>query len=172
MEIGRMKLFYSLLFAITILLFINACGIIQKTKLDNEVRRLCAIDGGITVYETVLLPAEKFAKDGTIVIPAKWLSQLGDAYYYERTTYYEKKGDPEMWRSHTKIIRWSDGKLLGEMISYTRSGGGMLGVWNPSTLRCPADAGLDDLSKQIFFTDRREIMQHNEQKEQIDNLSK
>ena len=32
----------------------------SKSELDAEVKRLCAIDGGIKVYERVALPEEKF----------------------------------------------------------------------------------------------------------------
>jgi hypothetical protein len=38
----------------------------EKDRLDREVKRLCAIDGGITVYETVKLPAERFDGYGQI----------------------------------------------------------------------------------------------------------
>ncbi|UJP03539.1 MAG: hypothetical protein LZF85_03550 [Nitrosomonas sp.] len=38
----------------------------EKARLDREVDRLCAIDGGIKVYETVVLPADKFDKSGRI----------------------------------------------------------------------------------------------------------
>lgn len=43
----------------------------SKSELDSEVKRLCAIDSGIKVYETVKLPAEIFDKWGVIKIPIK-----------------------------------------------------------------------------------------------------
>lgn len=38
----------------------------EKARLDKEVDRLCAIDGGIKVYETVLLPPDKFNQWGEV----------------------------------------------------------------------------------------------------------
>ena len=39
-----------------------ASGPIVKAALDDEISRLCAIDGGVKVYEIVTLPADKFNK--------------------------------------------------------------------------------------------------------------
>ena len=38
----------------------------RKFYYDAEVRRLCAIDGGVKVYETVKLPADKFNQWGQV----------------------------------------------------------------------------------------------------------
>lgn len=38
----------------------------SKGQLDDEVKRLCAIDGGIKVYETVRLPAKNFETKGCV----------------------------------------------------------------------------------------------------------
>lgn len=55
----------------------------EKDRLDREVKRLCAIDGGIRVYETVTLPAGKFDQYGQISVPYKENVKLGDEYYYD-----------------------------------------------------------------------------------------
>ena len=53
---------------IILLLFVSsivyATFFSEKARLDREVDRLCAIDGGIRVYETVQLPSDKFNKWG------------------------------------------------------------------------------------------------------------
>ncbi len=54
-----MKTFFAFL---SMLSLTAACAGPSKGQLDDEVRRLCAIDGGIKVYETVQLPAEKFVR--------------------------------------------------------------------------------------------------------------
>ena len=36
----------------------------RKAQMDKEVDRLCAVDGGIKVYETVKLPADQFNEWG------------------------------------------------------------------------------------------------------------
>jgi hypothetical protein len=38
----------------------------QRYRLDREVDRLCAIDGGVHIYETVTLPKENFGPNGEV----------------------------------------------------------------------------------------------------------
>ncbi len=52
----------------------------EESWLDREVKRLCAIDGGIKVYETVKLLAEKFTKGEFILIPYRKTAKLSDKY--------------------------------------------------------------------------------------------
>jgi hypothetical protein len=59
-----MKIFF---FFSVILFLLTACASgSSKRELDAEVDRLCAIDGGIRVYETVTLPPDKFNERGEI----------------------------------------------------------------------------------------------------------
>ncbi|GIX28412.1 MAG: hypothetical protein KatS3mg123_2293 [Burkholderiales bacterium] len=46
------------------LLLMASCATQTQMALDAEVRRLCAIDGGIRVYEQVKLPADGFDRWG------------------------------------------------------------------------------------------------------------
>ena len=131
-------------------LIVYATFFTEKARLDREVKRLCAIDGGIKVYETVKLPAERFDQNGQIRVPAKWLAEPGDEYYYESSTYYLKQGNPDMDQSHYKLYRVADSKLLGELIRYSRRGGDIPGPWHPSSFGCPKETGINDLEKQIF----------------------
>lgn len=122
----------------------------EKVRLDEEVRRLCAKDGGIKVYETVKLPAEKFDEYGVVRVPSKRDAKGSDGYYYERDTTYLKTGDPAMWRSHHRIIRSSDGKVLGESIHYARRGGDIPGPWHESSFGCPYIGTQPSLENSIF----------------------
>lgn len=122
----------------------------SKSELDAEVKRLCAIDGGIKVYETVRLPAERFDKYGGIRVPLKKYASPSDEYYYESSMSYLRKGNPEMWRSHYKVYRRFDNKLLGEAITYARRGGDLPGPWHDSSFGCPIHADISDLNKQVF----------------------
>jgi hypothetical protein len=138
------KIIFVLLISITV----YAMFFSEKARLDREVDRLCAIDGGIKVYETVKLPAEKFDQYGQIRVPAKWLAKPEDEYYYEGTTKYLIKGNPELLQLRTQMYRRSDDRLLGESILYVRRGGDMPGPWHPSSFSCP---GSTDLSRRIFI---------------------
>lgn len=110
-----------ILFLLFVFPFVTACGMFQKAKLDDEVRRLCAIDGGIKVYETAKLPADRFEKDGSIYIPPKQRAKPEGGYYYESSRPYLKKeirkcGSPtisyieylnlgdERWESVTSVL--------------------------------------------------------------------
>lgn len=132
-------------------LTVYAAYFTEKDRLDREVERLCAIDGGIKVYETVKLPAERFDQYGQISIPYKENVKPEDEYYYESSTVYLIKGSPELRKYFSKIYRRSDDRLLGESTSYSRIGGDMPGPWQPSSFMCPADEGFNYLMKQIFI---------------------
>ena len=144
-----MKKFIVLLIVLPII-YVNFFS--EKAQLDREVKRLCKIDGGITVYETVTLPAERFNKDGRIRILAKWLAKPDDEYFYIDGTHYIKRGNPDLVQYHSKVYRQSDEKLLGEIINYSRRGGDMPGPWHPSSFMCPKETNVD-LEKQIFIKD-------------------
>ncbi len=58
----------------------------EKARLDREVERLCAIDGGVKVYETVTLPPDKFDKKyGQINFyrPTQGENALGPEYIFK-----------------------------------------------------------------------------------------
>ena len=135
----------------------------EKARWDREVNRLCAIDGGVRVYETVTLPPEKFNKWGEINFyrPTQKENTLGPEYIYQWEIQYYKNGNPvlhgaqeiAMRRDYIKIIRKSDLKLLGEFVSYHRAGGDLPGPWMPSSYQCPEKLQANEsiLLKQIFL---------------------
>ena len=124
-----------------------------KTKLDREVDRLCAIDGGVHIYQTVTLPKENFGPDGEVFPQYRGLRSDRGGYGSEYVARYGDKvlvtGDPALGRIQTSIVRLSDQKVLGELIVYKRSGGDMPGPWEPSSYACPPGP-IYNLSRQIF----------------------
>lgn len=142
---------FIVFFVFTGFAFISLTGC-EKYHLDAEVRKLCAKDGGIKIYEKVELPAEKFDKYGNARIPSKEDASPFDDYFYLREIKYLEKGDPEMWQTHVKIIRRKDEKVLGESIRYTRRGGDIPGPWHPSSFICPdIKKTSPSLEKSIFI---------------------
>lgn len=117
--------------------------------LDQQVREMCAKDGGVKVYETVELTPDLLDWAGRIHIPAKEKAKTEDKYYAEWDTYYYQKGNPEIWRDHIRIIRHIDGEIMGEAVGYSRRGGGLSGPWHPSSFRCPEKW---DLEPSIFIS--------------------
>ena len=122
----------------------------RKYYYDWQVEKLCAKDGGVKVYETVKLPADKFDKYGGVRIPAKKDAKPLDEYYIESDIRYYQQGNPELWRLHFRIVRRVDKKLLGEATSYARRGADIPGPWHPSSFGCPDRADITDLKKQVF----------------------
>lgn len=132
-----------------LIVVINVSGC-EKVRLDEEVRRLCAIDGGVKVYETVILPAERFDKYGVVHIPLKEMATPKDDYFYEQKVTYLARGNPELWRTHFRIVRRTDGMVLGESISYTRRGGDIPGPWQASSLVCPNPVNRKSVEQLVF----------------------
>ncbi|MHB1619264.1 MAG: hypothetical protein ACYCTY_04665 [Sulfuricella sp.] len=126
----------------------------EKLWLDHQVRDLCAKDGGVRVYETVTLPSEKFNQWGqpNFNIPVTPYNKLKDAdeYYLEWEIANIKRGNPSLERSHFRLIRRSDQKLLGESVSYSRGGGGLPGPWHESSFICPESTKHKSLESSIF----------------------
>jgi hypothetical protein len=136
------------------LIFLSAFALVgclrEKDRLDAQVREMCAKDGGAKVYEQVALPAEKFDEFGVVIVPIKASAKAWDEFFYEWDITYYKKGNPEMWRSHFKLTRRADGKLLGESVAYSRRGGDFPGPWHDSSYGCPKDQGMPFVKKQVF----------------------
>ena len=122
----------------------------EKHRLDEEVRRLCAKDGGVKVYETVKFTPKLLDRFGRIWIPSIEDANESDEYYYVSEKVYLYGGktsqieEAVMWRDHDQVIRRSDGKILGESVYYARRGGDIPGPWHPSHFGCPElkDLGL------------------------------
>lgn len=123
----------------------------EKYALDRQMEELCKLDGGIVVYETVLLPPSRFNADGSLVpvVPHREgmpLAEhlLGKDYAIERTFKTIKEGEPfgkmlsegRLERYQAVVRRISDKKVLAVEISYSRVGGEI--TFNrPSNNFCP-----------------------------------
>jgi hypothetical protein len=126
--------------ALGVSFLLSGCATPLQAELDAEVRRLCAIDGGVTVYERIMLPPERFDQRGLVHIPEKKRARPADDYFYELNYHYYRKSpynDPALWRTEHLIIRSVDGKVLAKSIRYTRRGADMPGLGHPSTFSCP-----------------------------------
>lgn len=122
----------------------------EKAQLDEEVKRLCAKDGGIRIYETVKLASDKFDEFGNPTIPSKEKAKVEDDYFFVREAQYLRTGNPEMWRTRHQIVRRADGKIMGESIRYSRRGGDMPGPWHESSFTCPEIGTQPSLEQSVF----------------------
>lgn len=132
---GGMKKRWLLCAAIAVLL--TGC---EKARLDDEVDRLCRIDGGIRVYETVKLPKEYFDERG---VPVERV--IDDRAYYGGGRFVTEAedrtliaGNPDLRRIEIRFVRLSDHAVLGRSVSYTRRGGDIPNPFHPSHYSCPS----------------------------------
>lgn len=134
-------------------LVLSGCATPTQMMLDAEVKRLCAIDGGIKVYETVALSQDQFNQWGQVNFPIrnKNDAKSDDHYYYEWDIKYYKKGNPELSRGNFKLVRQKDKKILGESIYYGRGGGDINGPWHDTSFRCPSDVDISILKMRVFI---------------------
>jgi hypothetical protein len=121
-----------------------------KAHYDRQVRELCAKDGGVRVYETVRLPVLEFEL---------WRNSGGfsdnkpmDSYFSNLEINHIRWGNPDLMRYNYRIVRRSDGKVLGESIRYVRSGGDLPGPWERGTsFSCPPQLDFSrKLQSSIF----------------------
>jgi hypothetical protein len=126
----------------------------EKWRLDQQVKELCAKDGGIRVYETVKVPVDQFDEQGNIRFyqAARNEDALGPEYLYLRSQEFYRKGNPQMSRIHLRVVRKADGKTLGQSTYYERGGGDLPGPWSESSYVCPevSEAGGLALFRHVF----------------------
>ena len=119
---------------------------------DWQVRKLCAKDGGVKVYEAVELPAEKYNEyaNKNWILPNKAKAKSSDEYFIEREIIYYHRDNPQVTRQLTRIVRRSDGKVLGEYIRYGRGGGDLPGFGEGSSFSCADIVRPPSLATSIF----------------------
>lgn len=148
---------------ILVVLSLTGC---EKVALDRQVDELCKKDGGVKVYEKVVLPPEMFDRWGD-PFPGwqgrKPEDRLGSDYRYVTKAIYLKRGDPikvfserELSQSTEKIVRVSDGKLMGQSIVYSRFGGEMILLGHPSAHACQIYKSQDEMLIHSVFLKKGE----------------
>jgi hypothetical protein len=147
--------------AALIALLALANGGCERWRLDQQMEVLCKKDGGIKVYETVALPASEFGPGGEPLFKHRAPGTprediLGPDYRFVLTREIlvgpqanAQKGEGQLIRAHNAIYRRADGRLLGEQIWYSRSGGdGFTFGFQPSGKSCPHFNS--DVAQEIF----------------------
>jgi len=146
--------------ALLVLLALGTSGC-ERWRLDRQMELLCQQDGGIKVYETVTLPASEFSNVGQPL--ARYAQQakspeerLGPDYRFVLNREIligpqanAQKGEGQLARTHNAIYRRSDGRLLGEQIWYSRSGGDLFTFgFQPGGKSCPQFNR--DVAQEVF----------------------
>lgn len=140
----------------------------EAHRLDQQMKQLCDRDGGVKIYETVKVPpawldfagrpnVQKFPRQ--VLGGGTARQAVADRYIVEeqheiikrrsgddRGLYLEGRLD----RYRTIVRRMSDNKILGEEVSYGRSGGD-ISLGHPSSNSCPNPRPSPDVVQSIFI---------------------
>lgn len=115
-------------------------------RLNREVDRLCAKDGGVQVYEQVVLPRDRFDANGKLIPFGSGPNpELLNPKEYEYRPVYKvlNPGAPTLVMQRFQTVRRSDNKVLGEYVQYVRVGGGFPGEAFPgNAYGCQQSLGL------------------------------
>lgn len=137
----------------TLVLGIGGCEA-RKAYYDWQVRKLCDKDGGVTVFEHYLASDETLKALGGNVnissLPDKSLRRLDIPVYQSiLDTVAIKEGSPRIARHEAVVARWSDSKVLGRLVLFSRSGGDFpFTATAPGYFQCPT---VDtDLVQQVL----------------------
>lgn len=124
----------------------------KKLYWDAKVREMCEQDGGIRVYETVKLSADKFNEWGqpNFYRPDQGEDALGSEYVFITKIETYRSNNPSISKRFYRIIRRKGNVLLGESITYVRSDGDFPGPWFGSRFRCPEQGGIIPLLVAVF----------------------
>ena len=129
----------------------------RKAYYDRQVREMCAMNGGITVYERFPVSSKFFEAHGgdrgVMSLPNESEMRRDVPAFQRMTSLVVKEGSPRILRHEAQIIRWSDSKVLGRLILFGRSGGDFpFTVSAPSYYQCPEEN--NDVVRQVLVIQR------------------
>lgn len=128
---------------------INGCATPSQAYWDAKVKELCEKDGGVTVFERVELTKYEYEH---LNIQFEKFGKTDNLYYRESLEKIVINENPRVWKGGQKIIRRTDGKVLGTQISYGRRGGDIpTGISEESHFGCEDIKSINlDIDKSIF----------------------
>lgn len=114
----------------------------RKAYWDYRVREMCEKDGGVVVFEKLSVSAEQYDDlprvEGSIAIGSAALSKPSNPAFSVDREIVLKEWDPRVIRWERMVKRRSDGKVVGEIISYSRIGADFpLSFGHPTSFSCP-----------------------------------
>ncbi len=132
----------------------------EQAAVDAEMEKLCKQDGGMKIYETVVLPNEQFTQYGDVKFFQTWDQSSGGYRFVwksEQIKVTKSTLDILTWNhaSLTKntamVIREIDNKVLGADVVYIRIGGAILPQLGPDpTKDCPLNTNSVIFLRTVF----------------------
>lgn len=142
----RRKIKFALL-CIAVMVTITGC---EKQRVDAQMEELCKKDGGVNVYERILLSEAELEKKGLPIFFNSW-NKPGGGYRFISEYKRLKSNKPTLTRYKYSVIREADNKVLGEYIVYIRIGGDIIWRLGPdSSKACPLNGGDISFLNSIF----------------------
>jgi hypothetical protein len=135
-------------------LTIGGCEV-RKAYYDEQVRQLCAKDGGVKVVEQIRIPralANQLPRaGGRIGISPENLAAATEPAFVRIDRTDVLQGDLAITRYEQRVIRRIDGHVVARVVSYTRAGGDFPSFAFPSSFSCPSQAILLDGMQGIYL---------------------
>ncbi len=129
---------------------------IKKSYWDWKVGVLCKRDGGLTVYQTVIITEEQYIRNdghkGFISVLSARTTKPNHEFYWDNRDIVIQKSNPLVVRSEYVTYRKSDGKPLGKWVTYSRVGGDFPTGFHHSSFSCRDVPNFrDSVSNKIFL---------------------
>lgn len=132
-----------------IALFFFYCEI-NKRYWDYRVTQMCKKDGGLHLFESIAISHEEFLAwggvDGVRGVPIPSEENMRfDIPIFERGEIKTiSPHRPYVWRSISKYVRRSDGKVLAQHVLYARRGGDFPSPAHESYFFCPNEGLISE----------------------------
>lgn len=114
----------------------------RKAYWDHKVKQMCEKDGGVTVFERILLSRKEYEALGGgkhgMHLPSKRNSSKNFPYFFEYSSHVIRFYNPKVLRNEYLVKTQHDNRILAKSVSYSRIGGDFpTGLFHDSSFRCP-----------------------------------
>ncbi|MFC7299565.1 hypothetical protein [Herminiimonas aquatilis] len=131
---------------LSVALMLSGC---EKARVDAQMEELCKQDGGMKIYEKVVLPREQFTQYGDVRFFET--SNTGGGYRFIKKFEQLKLKKPTLDKTTYTVIREIDNKVLGTYVVYLRIGGDIIPRLGPDSGKsCPSNANSVNFLRTIF----------------------
>jgi len=134
----------KILFASIITTLFSGCmGYVpgQQSYWDAQVREMCERDGGVTIFEQIVVSPAQAASlpkvGGFFGVAPESLSKMEEPAFIRGQSIRIREGNPSVVREQQEIIRRSDGRVVARIVRYGRGGGDFPSPAHPSSFSCP-----------------------------------
>ena len=139
------------LIAVVTVVLLSGC---EQERIDAQMQELCDKDGGMKIYETVLLPKEEFTVYGDVKF-FRTYNTSGGGYRFTSQKEVLRATKPTLAKTTYKVIREVDNKVLGTYVSYIRIGGAIMPRLGPDPAKqCPANTNDIEFLRRLFLTSK------------------